>query len=511
MLGFRPGQAPRPRISAPSGRAPLIVTMLALAMAGCTTISPDFKPPAAPPSSAGFVTAKERLPSNVTIGAAALQDQWWTLFGSSTLDRTVEAAIAGSPTLEAERARLIAAREEVAVAAGGLYPQVGVDTGVSRQKESTAPFGVPASVAPLPPNFNIYQVGVSASYSLDLFGGTRRGVEAKRALADSQRYELAAATTTLTGNTVSRAIEIAGLRAQLAAVEQILEADRTTLDLVQKERDAGEASDRDVVAASTQLASDETLRPPLDQRLSAARHSLATLLGVSPGESTAPDFDLADLHLPEKLTVSVPSELVRRRPDIQAAEAQLHNASAEIGVATANLYPQITLSAGYTATSLNGSALFNPQSAAWSLAGSLMQPLFDGGSRRASRREAVANFQASAADYRQTVVQAFAQVGDSLTAIDHDTALLRTQKRAFDLASESLRLERINYASGASDLLNVLDAQRQFQRASLGYAQDQGQLYQDTVQLIVAMGGGGLGAENAVAQSDRTADAERPQ
>jgi NodT family efflux transporter outer membrane factor (OMF) lipoprotein len=473
----------------------------AAALAACTTVGPNFKTPAPPPPGAGYVTDAERLPSNVAVGAAAPGDQWWTLFGSPALNHTVEAAIAGSPTLDAARARLIAAREAVAVVQGGLYPQVGVGAGVSRQKQSVAPFGLPASAAPLPPNFNLYQVGASVSYSLDLFGGTRRAVEAKQALANSRRFELDAAAMTLTGNTASSAIDIAGLRAQLVAVAQILDADRQTLDLVRKERRTGEVSDRDVVAASAQLAADEALRPPIEQGLSVARHSLAALVGISPGELTASDFDLAELRRPDALPVSVPSELVRRRPDIQAAESRLHAASAEIGVATARLYPQITLSAGYTASSLNGSALFGSGGAVWSLAGSVLQPIFDGGSRRAGRREAVAEFQASDADYRQTVLQAFAQVGDVLTALDHDTALLEAQKRALDLASESLRLERINYATGASGLRDVLDAQRQFARASLGHAQVQGQLYLDSIQLIVAMGGGGWVTGSAVAQT----------
>ncbi|HEY1929245.1 MAG TPA: efflux transporter outer membrane subunit [Caulobacteraceae bacterium] len=481
----------------------------AIALAACVTVGPNFKAPPPPSPKAAYVAPVERLPTNIEIGALASDDQWWTLFGSQALDRTVEQALAGSPTLEAARARLISAREAVAVVAGGRYPQVGVGAGVSHQKESVVPFGLPPSAVALPPNFNLYQVGVNASYSLDLFGGTRRSIEAQQALADSRKYELEAASTTLTGNTASRAIEIAGLRAQLDAVKRILDADRQTLDLVRKEHDTGETPERDVVAAAAQLAADETLAPPLQQSLSVARHSLAALLGISPGELTAPDFDLADLSMTGKLPLSVPSELVRRRPDIQVAEARLHHDSAEIGVATARLYPQITLSAGFTSSSLNGSALFGPGGAVWSLAGSLAQPVFDGGSRRAGRREAVADFQASAADYRNTVLLAFAQVGDSLTAIDQDTTLLAAQKRAFDLASESLRLERINYSTGVSGVLDVLNAQRQFARASLGYAQVQGSLYLDTIQLMVAMGGGRWSAERAVAQNERGGDLAR--
>lgn len=468
----------------------ICLTVCATALSACTTVGPNFKAPPPPPSGTGYVTAAERLPSNAVVGMTAPEDRWWTEFGSPSLNQTVESAVAGGPTLEAARARLIAAREQVAVVAGGLYPQVSVSGDVSRRKETADVVGLKPSTVPLPPNFNLYEVGASASYLLDLFGGARRAVEAQHALADSRRYELDAAATILAGNTAIRAIQIAGLRAQLAAVEQVLDADRQTLDLVRRERSAGEVSDRDVAAAAAQLAADETQQPPLEQDLSVARHGLAVLVGTSPGALTVSDFDLSEFHLPGRLPVSVPSELVHRRPDIQAAEARLHAASAQIGVATAKLYPQISLSAGFTASSLNGSGLFSPGDSAWSLAGSLLQPVFDGGARRAERREAIAEFQATTADYRQTVLLAFAQVGDSLTALDHDADLLAAQKRALDLASESLRLERINYATGAAGVLTVLDAQRQLERASLGYAQVQGQLYLDTVQLIVAMGGG---------------------
>ena len=461
------------------------------ALGACTTVGPDFKTPAPPPASAGYVSPAEHAPASAVIATTGPEDRWWGAFGSPALSRTVEAAVAGSPTLEAARARLAAAREEVAVAAGGRYPQVSFGAAVGREKQSAASFGLKPDTVPLPPNFNLYQVGLTASYSLDLFGGTRRTIEARQAMADTRHFELDAAAAALAGNAATRAIEIASVRAQLAALDEILAADRETLELVRKQRDVGAVSDRDVVAADAQLAADQALRPPLQQQLSAAGHSLAALVGTSPAEFSSPDITLADLRLPAQLPVSLPSELVRSRPDIRAAEAQLHTASAEVGVATAQLYPQITLSAGYTASSLNGSPLFSPGAAAWSLLGGLAQPLFDGGARRAGKRAAIAELNASAADYRQTVLLAFAQVGDTLTALDHDTALLDEQTRALALASESLRLERINYASGEAGVLSLLDSQRQFQRAALGRAQTQGQLYLDAVQLIVATGGSG--------------------
>jgi NodT family efflux transporter outer membrane factor (OMF) lipoprotein len=199
--------------------------------------------------------------------------------------------------------------------------------------------------------------------------------------------------------------------------------------------------------------------------------------------------------------VSLPSDLVRQRPDIQAAEAQLHAASARIGIATAQLYPSITLSAGISASSLNEGNLFNPSGLVWSIAAGLTQPIFDGGTRRAERKAALADFKAYAADYKLTVLHSFGQVADILEALKHDAALLAAQQRALDTASESVRLQRINYTQGGAGLLNLLDAERQYQEASLGYARATAQRYQDTIQLLVAMGGGWWGANLTVADN----------
>ncbi len=470
-----------------------------LATAGCTTVGPNFKPPAAPSTSL-YVSPGETSPSGADAGSAAprqsvalgtkVAGQWWTLYRSPDLDRVVKQAIAGSPTLESAKARLAEAREEVAATRGAQYPQLTLDGNFSRQKESAATFGLAPGAFPLPPNFNLFQVGPTASYDLDLFGGLRRRVEQQSALADFQSDQLDAAYLTLTGNTVAQALQAASIRAQLKAVSDIVDIDRQTLELVRKERQAGQVPDSDVVTAESQLAADETAEPPLNQQLSVAKHALAVLTGRAPGDWSPPDFDLATLTLPGQLPVSLPSELVHQRPDILAAEAQLHASSARIGIATAQLYPNITLSAGITASSLNGAALFNPAGLVWSIAAGLTQPLFDGGTRRAERRAALADFKATAADYQQTVLQSFGQVADILEALTHDAALLVAQQHARDMASESVRLQRINYARGGVGLLNLLDAQRQYQRARLGYVQAQAQRYQDTTQLLVAMGGG---------------------
>jgi NodT family efflux transporter outer membrane factor (OMF) lipoprotein len=486
--------------------APALATMLAAASSSCT-VGPNFTAPATP-STARYSSPGERTAPDVDVRALApsqtvalgekVTAEWWTLFRSAELDLLVKQAISGSPTLESAKARLTEAREAVAEASSALYPQVNFDASIAREKVSAATFGLRPDVAPLPPNFNLFQVGPGVSYALDIFGGLHRQVERQSALADFQRNQLDAAYLTLTGNTVMQAVQIAASRAQLAAIDDILDIDRQNLDLVRKESQAGTVPDSDVVIAQSQLAADETLQPAPDQQLSLAKHALAVLLGRAPADWSPPDFDLTALTLPSQLPVSLPSELVHQRPDIQAAEAQLHAASAQIGVATAQLYPAITLSGGVSEAALDPGHLFNSAGLVWSIAAGLTQPVFDGGLRQAERRAALAAFKASAADYQQTVLEAFEQVADVLLALAHDARLVAAQQRALDLASESERLQRANYATGGVGILNLLDAQRQYEQARLGYVRAEAQRYEDTIQLMVAMGGGWWDANLAV-------------
>jgi NodT family efflux transporter outer membrane factor (OMF) lipoprotein len=414
----------------------------------------------------------------------------------------VEEAIAGSPTLDSTMAKLAQAHEAVTVARSALYPQIGLSAADQQQKVTADTFGLSPNVFPLPPNFNLLQVGPTVSYTPDLFGGTRRRIEQQLALADYQAEQIGAAYLTLTGNTVSQAIQAAAARTQLKAVNDILDIDRQNVDLVRKARQQGSVPDSDVVVAESQLATDETLLPGIEQQLSVANHALAVLTGRAPGSWSPPAFDLTALTLPRRVPITVPSELVHQRPDIRAAEAQLHADCAQIGIATAQLYPSVTLSAGISPTALNGGNLFSPSGLVWSVAAGLAQPIFDAGMREAERRAALDAFKASAADYKQTVLRAFEQVADILQALAHDEKLLSAQNRALAEASEAVRLQRINYANGGTGILNLLDAQRQYQQAELGYIRARAQYYQDTIQLLVAMGGGWWDAK-LVAREDR--------
>ena len=488
----------------------LTAFMLTVLVSGCT-VGPDFRPPDAPTTTRYTAPGERRaraadagtaVPRQTVVLGDKVTSDWWTLFRSPDIDRLVKWSIADSPTLEAAKARLVAARDTVTATTGALYPEIGFSASATREKVSAATFGLHPDAVPLPPNFNLFQIGPTVSYALDLFGGTRRQIEQAAALAAVQRDTLDAAYLALTGNVVIEAVDVGTIRAQQKAVNDTLDIDRQNLALVRRERQAGTVPDSDVVTAETQLATDETQLPGLDQQLSVARHALAVLLGRAPGDWSPPDFDLAALTLPGQLPVSLPSALVHQRPDIQAAEARLHAASAQIGVATAQLYPSITLSGSVGAAGLDGGHLFDPAGLVWSIAAGLTQPIFDGGTRLAERRAALALFKAAAADYRQTLLQAFGQVADILQALTHDADLLAAQQHALDLASEAVRLQRANYANGGTGILALLDSQRQYQQARLGYVRTEAQRYQDTIQLLVAMGGGWWGAHLTVANNN---------
>jgi NodT family efflux transporter outer membrane factor (OMF) lipoprotein len=505
------GRLEWPRPEQPTERRPglpLMMAVLTVLASGCT-VGPDFTSPTLPPT-ARYISPGESMspaveasaaPQQVAVGESVTAD-WWKLFRSPDLTLLVKQAIAGSPTLESAEASLAEAQEDVRATSGALYPQVAFDASAAREKVSPLTFGLSQNQAPLPPNFNVFQVGPTVSYALDIFGGTRRRIEQQSAQVDYQRDQLAAAYLTLSGNAVSLAIQVAGVRAQINAIGDVLAIDQENLDLVRTERNAGAVPDSDVVIAASQLAADETEKPALDQQLSVAKHALAVLVGHAPGNWSPPNFDLSALTLPDQLPLSLPSELVHQRPDILAAEAQLHAASAQIGITTAQLYPSITLSGGISEAALSNGVLFSPAGLIWSIAAGLTQPVFDGGTRRAERRAALAAFRASAADYQQTVLEAFGQVADILQALTHDAQLLDAQRRALDTASESVRLQRINYAQGGTGILELLDAQRQHQQALLGYVRAEAQRYQDTTQLLVAMGGGWWGADLTVTDNN---------
>ena len=468
--------------------------LFATAALSACTVGPSFQRPDSP-APAGYLDS-EAQPSastesgfeqHVLLGATPAAD-WWRLFQSQPLDEVIRRAISNNHTLAAAHATLLEAQERVSAESGTRYPQVSVDAGAGRQKYG-AQFAGSFDVPP----YTYLAVGATVSYTLDYTGKIARSVEQRQALAQYQQNEADAAYLALTGNVALQAIMIASTRAQLQAVSELLAEDRANLNLVRQAFQAGSVAKTDVLTAESQLASDETLPPPLYHQLALARHALAALVGQTPADWSPPDFELAEITLPRELPVSLPSELVHRRPDILAAEAQLHAATAAVGIATANLYPQITLTASGGQQTLPATArqVFDGSSAAWSLVSGLTAPLFDGGRLRADRRAAIDELQASAQRYQQTVLESFGQVADVLDGLSQDAANLSAQRQALAVTQNSLELSRESYRAGNTGILQILDAQRQRQQAQLGFVRAQAQQYLDTTQLLLALGGGG--------------------
>jgi NodT family efflux transporter outer membrane factor (OMF) lipoprotein len=461
-----------------------------LASAGGCAVGPDFSRPEPSPA-AGYGRIAPSLPAagpadvqQQLLPGHAIVGQWWELFHAPQLNDTLTLAIEGSPTLDVARATLAQAQQAIVAAAGGLYPQADLGGSATRERVST---GIIAGSSRV--EGNLFSVGPTVSFGPDIFGGVRRKIEQQTALAEVQRYELAAAYLALTGNAVVQAIGIAAAREQIAAVADIIAVDQQNLDLVQVEFEAGKAAMTDVLSARSQLAADRALLPPLTQQLSAAGDALTILTGKTPSEWTPPAFDLETLQLPTELPVSLPSTLAHERPDILAAEAQLHAASAAVGVATAQLYPNIILTASWTQAAAIPNTLFASASGVWGVAGGLTAPIFHGGTLTAQRREAIDALSAQWGIYRQTVLQAFGQVADTLQALEHDANALDAQHEALVAAQASLELSQESFKEGQGSLIQVLQAQRLFGQSRLGYAQARSQRYLDTAQLFEALGG----------------------
>jgi NodT family efflux transporter outer membrane factor (OMF) lipoprotein len=475
-----------------SRHRPLIVTVgLGAILAGCA-VGPDFshpeirQPTEYTSKTLDLETAAGREAKQSLAIGKKISGEWWRLFHSTRLDSVFEQALSGNLNLAAAKATLAQAQDAVDQAGGALWPHVQFTAGVSRQQTNQATVGInsPHVIS------NLYTIGPNVSYALDIFGGTRRQVEQQLALAEYQEYQLAAAYLTLTGDVVTQAIAIASAREQIKVVLEIIADDEENVKLQADLLALRQATRTDVEQARSQLAADRALLPPLRQQQAVAEHAMAVLVGKAPGEWTAPDFDLSEFTLPDELPVSLPSELVRQRPDILAAEAQLHAASAAIGVATAQMYPNITLSASFAQQALSPGTVFTEASSIWSIASQLTAPIFQGGALEAQKQGAVDAFTAKTAGYKQTILTSFGQVADVLTAIENDAQLLDQQRSASESAETTRRLISETFRGGNITVLQVLDAQRQFEQARLGYTKAKAQRLLDSAQLFNAMGGG---------------------
>jgi NodT family efflux transporter outer membrane factor (OMF) lipoprotein len=458
----------------------------ALLFLSACTVGPDFETPAASMSQHYDQQAEQRLgqggnkpgEQRINLGKKVNGD-WWSAFRSPKLDKLVRRAIDGNLELVAADATIRQAASSVAAAEGALYPQVDFGATAGRQRVHTAKE---------PSISNFYAIGPRVGFDLDVFGGNKRLVEQQEAFTELQTHRYEAAYLTLTGDVASQALLLASATAQMQAVEKLLANDAKNLELVRMAHASGTTTQIDVSLAETRLAQDRTLLPPLAQQRDSARHALSILTGKGPGDWIAPDFDLAEFALPSNVPVSLPSEMAHDRPDVLQAEAELHMASAAVGVATANLYPHVTLSA-----SLAQAASGNGGAALWGFAAGIAGPLFDGGTLKAERQAAVDGYKATLAGYQQTVISSFGQVADTLQAINHDAEENLAQEDALRAAESSFRLNQQAFAQGANSILQVLEAERAYEQALLGQIRVKTAQYLDTVRLFVALGGNSVG------------------
>ncbi len=470
------------------------VVLSLLALSACA-VGPDFAAPQAPPG-AGFAPEHQPAPTAaVDIGAGAAQKfdlgrdipgEWWKVFRSRELDNLIAEALQANPSLQAAQAALWQAKENLYAQTGQLLPKVDANSSAERQQLSPAEFGAGGP----PALFNLYQASINVSYAPDVFGGLRRQIEATGAQADYQRFELEASYLTLTSNVVTAVVQEASLRGQIQATHEIIKVETDQLDVVRHQFEVGAATRTDVLTQQSEVATQQATLPPLQKQLEQQRHLLLALIGHFPNDPRGDRITLEALRLPTDLPVSLPSQLVEQRPDVRAAEAQLHQASAQIGVAVANMLPQFTLTGAYGTAALTTAALFSPAALVWSAAASGTQPLFHGFTLLHQKRAAEAGYDMAEAQYRSTVLAAFQNVADALRALQLDAATLRAQRAALRAASETLDLSRGQYRLGAISYVILLNAQRTYQQSYLAVVQAQAARYADTAALFQALGGG---------------------
>lgn len=507
--------APNPNhsLSKAAGLGACAAVAAAGLLAACA-VGPNFKAPEAP-RSAGFAPAGQiaaQTPAAPLPGGEAqrfvdgmdIPGQWWTLFQSAPLNALIERALANSPTLQAAQAALRQANETVAAQRGSYYPSVSGTVESQRQKASGAAFGIPG----FPSSFfyNLDTASVNVSYTLDAFGGTRRQVEALQAQAEYQQFALEASYLTLTANIVTAAINEASLRAQIAATDDIARSQQKQLDITQRRVAAGGASRADVLQQQATLQGTLANLPPLRSQLAQQRNQLAAYVGALPADYAGAEFNLDSLNMPQDLPVSLPSKFVEQRPDVREYSALLHAATAQVGVATANMLPQITLTASYGQDAATFANIFASSSNVWSLIGSLTQPIFKGGQLVHQRRAAVAAAQEAAANYKATVITAFQNVSNTLYALQADAEALAAQDTAERTAADSLTLVQAQYKSGAASYVQVLTAEQGYQTAAVALVKARAQRFADTAALFQALGGGwwnrtDIGTTDAAAKS----------
>ena len=460
------------------------------ALCGCAA-GPDFDRPEAPAadrytlSATGTTVAAEGVSQRFAMGETLAAD-WWRMFRSPPIDAAVKAAVEGNPGLQAAQARLRQSRNLAQAGYGVFFPSLGTDASGTRQQISPAKLDQPGTGSV----FNLFTLSATINYALDVFGGQSRQVEELEAQADTLRYQERGAYLTLTANVVNAMIAKAAYKAEIDATAALIELQTQQVHLAEVQAKAGTAAYSSVLALRSQLAATQATLPQLQQKLGQTDDLLAALSGRAPAERQAVELDFSQLTLPDDLPVSLPSDLVRQRPDILASEAAAHAASADIGVATAAMLPSFTMSGTYGVNATQTASLFGANSKFWSYGLDASLPVFEGGTLLSKREAAIENYRAAMGDYRQTVLNALAQVADTLRALDHDAQALQAENEAVDMAGQGLRLVNANFTAGIANYTDVLIADAQYHQTMITALQLKAVRYQDTVALFTALGGG---------------------
>jgi NodT family efflux transporter outer membrane factor (OMF) lipoprotein len=468
----------------------------AASLVSACSLGPDFQRPGAPDTArytaaeqpeataaaAGEAGAAQRFVSGADVPA-----RWWESFQCDPLNALVEEALAHSPTVLEARARLREAQADLSAQTGATrYPSVDAQLGAARQKLDPAAFGFPG-IPPAPP-FTLYNAQVNVSYTLDLFGANRRMLEGVQAQTEYQAYETQAAQLTLAANVVAAAIRQADLRAQVDYTAQILEAQSRQLAISEERYRAGGLSLQDLSSQRTQLEQLRATLPLLEAQRQQVDHQLAVYTGKPPAAAAIPRFELTDLQLPTEVPLSLPSELVRRRPDVRASEALWHEAGASVGVATANMFPNLTIS-GYAGSDRTHASDLVDSFNVWSIGAKLLQPIFHGGELRARKQSAVAAYDAAAQAYEETVLESLQQVADSLRVLEADALAIQARTKASEQSAASYVIARQRFEVGGISEFSLLDAQRQRLQTGLDRSRAEAQRLTDTVALLHALAG----------------------
>ncbi len=486
-------------------RAPnrmVMVAVLAALASGCA-VGPDYRKPDAP---AVDKYTSEQLPEQTAttdiaggeaqsfVSGMDIPGEWWTLFHSEQLNALINQALKANPDVRAAQASLRVAQENLLAQRGYYYPSVDASAVSSRQKVAN-PLASPLDSGQY--LFNLHTAQLDIGYNLDIFGGVRRQVETMDALVDAQRFQMEAAYLTLTSNLVAAVVQEASLRTQLAAMQDIVTTGNEILELMRRQHQLGAISSAEVLGQESLVAQTQAALPQLQKQLAQQRNLILALTGRLPNEELSETIQLDELQLPAELPVTLPSKLVEQRPDIQFAAAQLHAATAQVGVATADMLPKITLGAELGSVTTDPAKLFSSGSGFWSVFAGVTQPIFHGGTLMHRKHAAEAGMDVAAAQYQSTVITAFQNVSDSLRALQYDAEILNAQLAAEKAAEERLGITRNSMRLGVANTLALLNAEQNYQQAVITLAQARANRYADTVGLFQALGGGWWNRDDA--------------